>query len=105
MEKLKGMKKTKPVKVHELSAQAAWDHGHSSSMQLYISKQHTTMHLLRLKSLKQHSTICRQYRSTVSTNRKPTSISSHCGFQYNLMHRYISFTMSLTQEQNVQVTV
>ena len=99
MKKSESMRKSKPAKVHELIAQAAVRPSHSSSMQLHISKQYTTTHLLRVNSLKQHSTICRQYRSIVSKHRETTVISSHCGYQHNLMHRYTSLTMRLTQKQ------
>ena len=35
----------------------------------------------------------------VSTDRKKTGISSHCGWQHNLMHGLTSMTVWLTQEQ------
>ena len=54
---------------------------------------------LRVKPLKQHSTTCRQYRLTVSPNRKTTGICSYYGCQHKPMHSYTGLTVRLTQEQ------
>ena len=78
-----------------------WNHRHSRSMQLHISKQHTTTNLPKVKSLEQHSTICRQYRSTAWTSRRTTGVTGHFGCQHNSMHRTFSLTVSLTQQQGV----
>ena len=94
MVKLKDMKNQSLQKFINWLQKQQLDHGHCSSMLLHISNQHTTINLLRLKSLKQHSSICRQYRSTVSTNKKLTGISGHNGCQHNLMHMYTSLTVS-----------
>ena len=53
-----------------------WDNGHSSSVQFNGSKWHTTAHLPRVKSLKQHSTICRLYRSNLNKQEDNKHIQS-----------------------------